>query len=663
MSVDLHEYDPGFADAAPEWLARFVHDEVRPLLLRHQQTSLDAWTRWLARHEERKKGLAAWEARQQEFLRLLAALPEDDPQRGQEPPAEGLVWMVGRAVLEEGRTTLVGGWGPLELSHYSGQPVEYPLPPPLNRDLSLDEQWVALLAVHDLARDPREQLGSADSVPYVVLRDLAKKLTEPDLPRLQAMHRVVEAATSRLEPDTTPVTNSAIDLSALKDVSEQFEARRTASRQSWEQRQAAQYERERVARQLLDPITSMSQNAGMCDLERRPFDPTPYTTPLVDAFFEVCAWMAKGAMGPELEALDETAMVGFYAKDRDAELARIGYLIAMQALREGMKNGKSQHLEQQLRETVLTVGGRHVWYMMYPIVRGLVLEEVKVFRTNDKKDEVSSPRREGETTTHPPVATYDPCKSLPGNWKELEMHAIACENAATSGSALCPVSLYPARGTPLGRLVTYLQVELGGYDVKKVRDLRRRYCKLAQRDWIDTEHVTVEELASVLASGDNDPALARERELAQLMSPRAADASLTAGFQRERHDPLIQRLQNILEERLTGKPRLSILQSLHDNGCDLLIEWPQLAKYGVQLKSNGDVESADFAGKTLAQIQDSRQHGLRRLYLVLAADITSISNSQKVRGLVSRISSMNDPYVVVMPPEQAWGLLRPPTTP
>jgi hypothetical protein len=101
----------------------------------------------------------------------------------------------------------------------------------------------------------------------------------------------------------------------------------------------------------------------------------------------------------------------------------------------------------------------------------------------------------------------------------------------------------------------------------------------------------------------------------------------------------------------------------HDRGCDLLIEWPQHAKYGLQLKSNGDVEEADFANKTLAQIQDSRQHGLRRLYLVLAADITSSSNSQKVRGLVSRISSMNDPYVVVVPPEQAWTLLCPPATP
>jgi hypothetical protein len=105
------------------------------------------------------------------------------------------------------------------------------------------------------------------------------------------------------------------------------------------------------------------------------------------------------------------------------------------------------------------------------------------------------------------------------------------------------------------------------------------------------------------------------------------------------------------------RPRLSILQSLQDRGCDLLIDWPLRAKYGVQLKSNGDIEEEGFANKTLAQIQDSRQHGLERLFVVLAADITNNSNAQKVRSFVSRISSMNDSYVVAVPPEQSWTLL------
>ena len=150
-----------------------------------------------------------------------------------------------------------------------------------------------------------------------------------------------------------------------------------------------------------------------------------------------------------------------------------------------------------------------------------------------------------------------------------------------------------------------------------------------------------------------------ERVMDQVMWSAAAEQSSTKGFRQERHDPLIERLQAILEVNLFDRPRISILQSLQDRGCDLLIDWPQQAKFGVQLKSNGDVEQPDFSNKTLAQIQDSRQHGLTRLYLVLAADITGDSNSQKVRGLVSRISSMNDDYVVTVPPERAWNLLFP----
>jgi hypothetical protein len=48
---------------------------------------------------------------------------------------------------------------------------------------------------------------------------------------------------------------------------------------------------------------------------------------------------------------------------------------------------------------------------------------------------------------------------------------------------------------------------------------------------------------------------------------------------------------------------------------------------------------------------------LRRLFVVLAADMTNEGNLHRVRTLQSRVSSMNDPYVVVVPPERAWSLL------
>jgi hypothetical protein len=155
------------------------------------------------------------------------------------------------------------------------------------------------------------------------------------------------------------------------------------------------------------------------------------------------------------------------------------------------------------------------------------------------------------------------------------------------------------------------------------------------------------------------------RVLQSVLWPAAAEVARTEEFRKQRHDPLVTRLQEILEDRLLERPRMSILQSLQDRGVDLLIEWPHRAKYGVQLKSHGDVEDKDFASHTLMQIQDSRQHGLERLYVVIAADIREVrkgntldnANSQKVRGLISRVSAMNDPYVVVVPPERVWTLL------
>jgi hypothetical protein len=138
---------------------------------------------------------------------------------------------------------------------------------------------------------------------------------------------------------------------------------------------------------------------------------------------------------------------------------------------------------------------------------------------------------------------------------------------------------------------------------------------------------------------------------------RAADVTRTKGFRKQGHDDLLALLRQKAEEQLTGRPRVAILQSLQDAGCDRLIEWGVGAKYGVQLKSHHDISTPDFAGKTVAQIQDSRQHGLSGLYLLLAGDMTDVSQAQKVHGFTARVSRMKDKYFLVISPEQLWTLL------
>jgi hypothetical protein len=132
----------------------------------------------------------------------------------------------------------------------------------------------------------------------------------------------------------------------------------------------------------------------------------------------------------------------------------------------------------------------------------------------------------------------------------------------------------------------------------------------------------------------------------------------TSGFREMKHDVILEVLQKALDEKLPAKPRLLVLQSLQDRGCDLLIEWSNGTKHGIQLKSSGDIQSKSFAESTIAQIQDSRQHGLKKLYVVFCGDMTTKSNRQKVRSMLSRISSMNDAYVMGIPPERAWPLVN-----
>jgi len=138
---------------------------------------------------------------------------------------------------------------------------------------------------------------------------------------------------------------------------------------------------------------------------------------------------------------------------------------------------------------------------------------------------------------------------------------------------------------------------------------------------------------------------------------RAADVARTKGFRKQGHDDMLAILRQKGEEQLPGRPRVAILQSLPDAGCDLLIEWGAGAKYGVQLKSHHDIGKPDFPGKTVAQIQDSRQHGLKGLYVLLAADMTNQSQVQKVHAFTARVSKMKDKYVLVISPEQLWTLL------
>jgi len=160
-----------------------------------------------------------------------------------------------------------------------------------------------------------------------------------------------------------------------------------------------------------------------------------------------------------------------------------------------------------------------------------------------------------------------------------------------------------------------------------------------------------------LARGEKAEAQTLIPSLDGLLWPEASDAAATAGFRGKSHEELLRVLQVLLDRHLGVHAQVSTFQSLADAGCDVQALFPaQGLKYGIQVKSHGDISKSDFAKDTLAQIQDSRQHGLKRLYVVLAGDLTDPSQREKVRGLHSRINRMKDEYVLVVPPERAWTL-------
>jgi hypothetical protein len=131
----------------------------------------------------------------------------------------------------------------------------------------------------------------------------------------------------------------------------------------------------------------------------------------------------------------------------------------------------------------------------------------------------------------------------------------------------------------------------------------------------------------------------------------------TRGFRARGHDSLLAMLRGKADERLPGKPKGVLFQSLQDSGCDLLIEWGGGAKYGVQLKSHFDISQDQFQSTTIIHIHDSRAHGLKRLYVLFAGDLTDRSYVQKLRGFESRVNKMDDSYIETVSPEPLWTLL------
>ncbi len=145
-----------------------------------------------------------------------------------------------------------------------------------------------------------------------------------------------------------------------------------------------------------------------------------------------------------------------------------------------------------------------------------------------------------------------------------------------------------------------------------------------------------------------------ERILTQFFIPERQESTVTTGHVGQKHDVLCEYLISQIEQlEFSTRPRIDMNQCLADSGVDILIAIGEV-KYGVQVKSHLDISQQDFRSKLYSQIENSRRHGLRKLWIILAGDMTSRSQSEKVRGFMSEVSQQNDPYKEVVEPEKAW---------
>jgi len=153
----------------------------------------------------------------------------------------------------------------------------------------------------------------------------------------------------------------------------------------------------------------------------------------------------------------------------------------------------------------------------------------------------------------------------------------------------------------------------------------------------------------------------REVLLAQvdeLLNPRASSAEETSGFRSVSHEAMCEAVRKWIEDAadiLAEPPQVRITQGLQDSGADVIAEFSRAhVKIGIQVKSHRDLSQSAFTRECKAQIAESAEHGLDRLYVILCGDHADSSQLGKIRWWQSFISKRTDQYVRCVPGTTAW---------
>jgi hypothetical protein len=151
--------------------------------------------------------------------------------------------------------------------------------------------------------------------------------------------------------------------------------------------------------------------------------------------------------------------------------------------------------------------------------------------------------------------------------------------------------------------------------------------------------------------------------ISTILNRKSSNDDKTAFFESKKHDDLLDLVLQYIENSsvLVGNPKVFKTQALNDHGVDLIVEFPNGCKIGMQIKSNFDVSEKDFAVKVKAQFAESQFHGLDKWYLLICSPLKESggkSYSSKISHLINEFSSYKTSYHAVYNPQQMVNILN-----
>lgn len=149
--------------------------------------------------------------------------------------------------------------------------------------------------------------------------------------------------------------------------------------------------------------------------------------------------------------------------------------------------------------------------------------------------------------------------------------------------------------------------------------------------------------------------------IGDLIDVESSPEEETAIFRTVKHEELISAMAYWFDQSkmVFGEVmQIEQTQSLRDSGVDLSLSLIQSKiKFGIQIKSFGDIEKKDFSTKLKAQTFESDSHNLEKYIILFAGDLNT--QKEKIRGMISELSQRNkDMRILTVSPEKVLTILN-----